>query len=80
MRASWVPSLHLGIARGYDTDRDSGLPHRADVPHDASAVRWIMETTTDPHVITSAALMVPEVEWPQLIDVSATIVQLQDTF
>jgi hypothetical protein len=87
--ASWVPSLHFGIAstsrlcsgaRGYDNDRDSGLPHRADAPHDASAVRWIMETTTDPNVITTAALMVPEVEWPKLIDVSAAIMQLRDTF
>lgn len=75
--ASWV---HLKIACRYDTDRDSMQPHRTDAPHDASAVRWIMETTTDPHVITSAALMVPEVEWPKLIDVSAAIVQLRDTF
>ncbi|KAG1772109.1 hypothetical protein EDD22DRAFT_947651 [Suillus occidentalis] len=74
---SWV---HLGIARGYATDRDSTLPHRTDAPHKASAVHWIMETNTDPHVVTSAALTVPEVEWPKLIDVSAAIVQLRDTF
>lgn len=88
--AGRVPSLLFGIAstfrlcvsgaRGYNDDRDSGLPHNADAPHDASAVRWIMETTTDPNVITSAALMVPEVEWPKSIDVSAAIIQLRDTF
>lgn len=87
--AGWVPSLLFGVAsasrlwndaRGYDNDKDFGLPHKADAPHDASAVRWIMETTTDPNVITSAALMVPEIEWPKLIDVSAAITQLRDTF
>ncbi|KAG1815352.1 hypothetical protein EV424DRAFT_1107963 [Suillus variegatus] len=88
--AGRVPSLLFGIAStfrlcvsgacGYNDDRDSGLPHNADAPHDASAVRWIMETTTDPNVITSAALMVPEVEWPKSIDVSAAIIQLRDTF
>lgn len=67
-------------ARRYDNDKDSGLSHEVDAPHEASAVRWIMETTTDPNVITSAALMVPEVEWPKLIDVSAAIIQLRDTF
>lgn len=87
--AGWVPPLVFGLAstsmpcnnaRRYDNDRDFGLSHEVDALHDAFAVRWIMETTTDPNIITSAALMVPEVEWPKLIDVSAAIIQLRDTF
>ncbi|KAG1755274.1 uncharacterized protein EDB91DRAFT_284699 [Suillus paluster] len=83
------PSLLFGIASAFrlrtdirrgDDDGDSELLHKVDALQDASAVRWIMETATDPDVITSAALMVPEVEWPKYIDISLAIMQLRNTF
>jgi hypothetical protein len=47
---------------------------------DAPSIRWLLETSTDPDVVTTAAYLVPEVEWPPSLEVSAILVQLRDTF
>ncbi|KAG2055181.1 hypothetical protein BDR06DRAFT_346646 [Suillus hirtellus] len=47
---------------------------------DAPCIRWLLETSDDPDVITTAASLVPEVEWPPDLDVSCALLRLRDTF
>ena len=42
-------------------------------PVQAQAVQWILETSTDPDVITSAAKVIPEVEWPYQYDITGAL-------
>jgi hypothetical protein len=46
----------------------------------SSAVRWILETSTNPEVIDAAAAMVLRVQWPAALDVSAAYTRLLDNF
>ncbi|KAG1812414.1 uncharacterized protein BJ212DRAFT_1518746 [Suillus subaureus] len=47
---------------------------------DAPCIRWIIESSSDPDIITTAASFVPEVEWPPELDISTLLLQLFDTF
>ncbi|KAG1765759.1 hypothetical protein EDD22DRAFT_845209 [Suillus occidentalis] len=47
---------------------------------DAPCIRWLLETSDNPDVITTAASLVPEVEWPPDLDVSCALLRLRDTF
>ncbi|KAG2360011.1 hypothetical protein BDR07DRAFT_177173 [Suillus spraguei] len=49
-------------------------------PTDASCIRWIIELSSDPDTITTAANFVPEVEWPPELEISTLLRQLFDTF
>lgn len=49
-------------------------------PTDAPCIRWIIESSSDPDIITTAASFVPEVEWPPELDISTLLLQLFDTF
>jgi hypothetical protein len=42
----------------------------------ASAIQWILETSTDMDIITTAVQMVPEVEWPDEHEVTLVLDQL----
>lgn len=47
---------------------------------DAPCIRWIIESSSDPDTITTAANFVPEVEWPPELEISTLLLQLFDTF
>ncbi|KAG1746107.1 hypothetical protein EDB19DRAFT_1905983 [Suillus lakei] len=47
---------------------------------DAPCIRWIIESSSDPEIITTAASFVPEVEWPPELEISTPLLQLFDTF
>lgn len=47
---------------------------------DAPAVKWLLDTSTDPEVFLAAASLVPEIEWPLHLDISDILYQLQNTF
>lgn len=47
---------------------------------DAPCIRWIIESSSDPDIITTAASFVPEVGWPPELDISTLLLQLFDTF
>lgn len=44
-----------------------------------SAIRWVLETSTNPEVVAAAAAMVPRVQWPKP-DASAIYARLLDNF
>ncbi|OJA16564.1 hypothetical protein AZE42_03846 [Rhizopogon vesiculosus] len=46
----------------------------------SSAIRWILETSTNPEVVAAAAAMVPLVQWSPKVDISAAYARLFDTF
>ncbi|OJA12112.1 hypothetical protein AZE42_06628 [Rhizopogon vesiculosus] len=45
----------------------------------SSAIRWVLETSTNPEVVATAAAMVPRVQWPKL-DACAIYARLLDNF
>ncbi|OJA08596.1 hypothetical protein AZE42_07129 [Rhizopogon vesiculosus] len=45
----------------------------------SSAIRWILERSTDPEVVEVAAVMVPRVQWPPKLDASPIYARLFDT-
>ncbi|KAG0700508.1 hypothetical protein DFH29DRAFT_931871 [Suillus ampliporus] len=47
---------------------------------DAPAVKWLLDTSTDPEVFLAAASLVPEIEWPLNLDISDILYQLRNTF
>ncbi|KAG1896950.1 uncharacterized protein F5891DRAFT_561524 [Suillus fuscotomentosus] len=46
----------------------------------SSAIRWILETSTDPSIVEAAAAMVPSVPWSPNLDASAAFVRLRESF
>ncbi|KAG1805472.1 uncharacterized protein BJ212DRAFT_868580 [Suillus subaureus] len=46
----------------------------------SSAIRWILETSTNPEIVKAAAAIVPCVQWPPNLDASAAFSRLQDNF
>jgi hypothetical protein len=46
----------------------------------SSAIRWILETSTNPEIVEAAAGIVPCVQWPLNLDVSAAFARLRDSF
>ena len=42
-------------------------------PIEASSVQWILETTTDTEMIFTAVRMIPEVEWPDQLDITGIL-------
>lgn len=46
----------------------------------SSAIRWLLETTTNPDVIEAAAAIVPLAQWPADLDASAMYSRLRDAF
>ncbi|KAG1745221.1 hypothetical protein EDB19DRAFT_1906344 [Suillus lakei] len=44
------------------------------------AIRWILETSTNPEVVEAAAAMVPFVQWSPKLDASASYARLLDNF
>ena len=63
--------LDLGFPRLlYEASREN--------ENQCSAIQWILETSTDTDVITAAARMVPEIEWPE--DVLDTLYRLHSQF
>ncbi|KAG1838913.1 hypothetical protein DFJ58DRAFT_120881 [Suillus subalutaceus] len=46
----------------------------------SSAIRWILETLTDPEFVDAAAAMVPRVQWPATFDTSAAFKSLRNIF
>ncbi|KAG2076159.1 hypothetical protein BDR04DRAFT_1090040 [Suillus decipiens] len=46
----------------------------------SSAVRWMLETSTNPESIDAAAAMVPRVPWPPNVDLSSTFLRLREIF
>jgi len=46
----------------------------------SSAMRWILETSTNPEVVEAAAEMVPRVQWPPKFDSSVVYARLADNF
>ncbi|OAX32359.1 hypothetical protein K503DRAFT_618456 [Rhizopogon vinicolor AM-OR11-026] len=45
-----------------------------------SAIRWILDTSANPEVVEVAAAMIPRVQWPPGLDVSATYGHILDVF
>lgn len=63
----------------------SYISHRLSSPHavgntDVLCVRWLLENSDDPDVISSAANLVPEVEWPPDLDISSALLRMRDAF
>ncbi|KAG2040400.1 hypothetical protein BDR03DRAFT_1089823 [Suillus americanus] len=46
----------------------------------SSAVRWVLETPTNPEVVEAAAAIVPRVQWPPNLDVSTAFARLRYIF
>ncbi|KAG2109033.1 uncharacterized protein F5147DRAFT_836864 [Suillus discolor] len=46
----------------------------------SSAIRWILETSTDPSIVEAAVAMIPFVPWSPNLDASATFARLRDIF
>ncbi|KAG2076156.1 hypothetical protein BDR04DRAFT_1090038, partial [Suillus decipiens] len=46
----------------------------------SSAIRWILETSTDPEIVEAAAIMIPFVQWTPKFDASAAFARLRDIF
>ncbi|KAG1778872.1 hypothetical protein EV702DRAFT_142283 [Suillus placidus] len=46
----------------------------------SSAIRWILETSTNPEIINTAAAIVPSVQWRPNLDASASYGRLLDNF
>ncbi|KAG1822648.1 uncharacterized protein BJ212DRAFT_1425256, partial [Suillus subaureus] len=46
----------------------------------SSAIRWILETLTNPEVVEAAAMIVPCVQWPPSLDVSTVFARLRRHF
>jgi len=59
---------------------DVDLPLTAVEQHGYHVVRWILETSTDPEVVTAAANMVIEVFWPRNVDRSRIFTHLRRNF
>lgn len=51
-----------------------------DSPQCAAAIMWILETSTDPDVVSAAASAMPEIQWPAHMDVTASLDRLANTF
>jgi Family of unknown function (DUF6535) len=49
-------------------------------PAEPQAIQWIIEASTDTEIITSAVMMVPEVEWPDKYDVASLSDRLKGHF
>ena len=47
---------------------------------EAPAVRWLLQISTDPTVVTAVAKMVPEVDWPADFNLDAFVKPLLETF
>jgi hypothetical protein len=47
---------------------------------EVSAVMWILETSTDPIVITTAAEVASELQWPLDLDLTSAIMRLDELF
>jgi hypothetical protein len=45
-----------------------------------SAIRWILETSTNPEIVEAATAIVPCVQWPPNLDASASYARLLDNF
>jgi hypothetical protein len=45
-----------------------------------SAIRWILETSTNPEIVEAAAAIVPCVQWPPNFDASASYARLLENF
>jgi hypothetical protein len=56
------------------------IPDASPWSSDTPAVKWLLDTSTDPEVIIAAAGLVPEIEWPLHLDISYILYQLRDTF
>jgi hypothetical protein len=46
----------------------------------SSAVRWILETSTNPEIVEAAVAIVPCVQWPLSLDVSVAFARIRDSF
>ncbi|KAG1740525.1 uncharacterized protein EDB91DRAFT_1132968 [Suillus paluster] len=46
----------------------------------SSAIRWILETSTNPEVVEAAAAMIPLTQWSRELDASAAYARLRDNF
>ncbi|TCD69785.1 hypothetical protein EIP91_006321 [Steccherinum ochraceum] len=57
-----------------------GLIGPAQKGSDAYCVDWLLQTSTDPDVMTTAALMVPHVIWPVSLDLNPMLRQLENSF
>ncbi|KAF7344151.1 hypothetical protein MVEN_01705300 [Mycena venus] len=71
----------------HDTDKPDPLEpmqifHSLDrhQPSEVAAVIWVMETSTGPAMVHSAAEMVSELQWPVNLDVQPSLKRLFDTF
>ena len=56
-QTAFFEGLDVDFLRSSSEERDNKIQ--------CSAVQWILETSTDTDVITAAARMVPEIEWPE---------------
>ncbi|KAG1886657.1 hypothetical protein F4604DRAFT_1282599 [Suillus subluteus] len=46
----------------------------------SSAIRWILEISTNPEIVEAAAAIIPCVQWPPNLDASTAFARLQDNF
>ncbi|OJA08601.1 hypothetical protein AZE42_07130 [Rhizopogon vesiculosus] len=46
----------------------------------SSAIRWILETSTNSEVVGAAAAMIPRLKWPQNLDASTVYARLLDNY
>ncbi|OAX31970.1 hypothetical protein K503DRAFT_29461 [Rhizopogon vinicolor AM-OR11-026] len=46
----------------------------------SSAIRWILETSTNSEVVETAAAMIPRLQWPQKLDASTVYARLLDNY
>ncbi|KAG2075255.1 hypothetical protein BDR04DRAFT_89563 [Suillus decipiens] len=75
-----VPSRNLDIVA---TNEYPPKLELSDIPtssSELSSIKWLLETSTDPEIVSAAASLVPDVDWPLHLDVSDMLRQLYDVY
>ncbi|KAJ7487302.1 hypothetical protein B0H11DRAFT_2015129, partial [Mycena galericulata] len=77
-----LPRSTLHSKHSNNTALDSPYPAHYFVPPSAEvpAVLWVLETSTDPSVITAAANITIDLQWPLDVDLSSSTNRLEETF
>ncbi|KAG1764876.1 hypothetical protein EV702DRAFT_1153116 [Suillus placidus] len=73
----WTPGSKPAGAIGKIFTGSTSPP---DISDKSSAIRWIIETSTNPEYVEAAAAMVPLAQWSRDLDASAVYKRLRDNF
>ncbi|KAJ6589443.1 hypothetical protein B0H19DRAFT_1303676 [Mycena capillaripes] len=67
-------------SRGTIEERGLERQRKLDASAEVPAVVWVLETSTDPTIVTAAAEVVVDLQWPLDLDLSTSMCRLDETF